>query len=128
MTRFQSPGAAAARRRGTALLEVMVSLVLLGTAGAALVTLMGQSEHSLRHVRQTEVDVRRASDELARFAAYDRTTIVALIGQSMSRGWLVSVAQRAPDLFDVIVADTMTKTPILRTTLYRPDTIDAVAP
>ena len=128
MTRLQSPGVAAAGRRGTALLEVMVSLVLLGGAGAALVTLMGQSAHSLRHVGQTEVEVRRASDELARFEAYDRTTIVSLIGQSMSRGWLLSVAQRSPDLFDVVIADTITRVPILRTTLYRPDTIDAVAP
>jgi prepilin-type N-terminal cleavage/methylation domain-containing protein len=49
----------------------------------------------------------------------------ASIGRSISKGWLVSVIQTGPALFDVVVADTLTKAPVLRTTLYRPDTSDA---
>lgn len=128
MSRLGLRTTVARQRRGTALLEVMVSLVLLGLAGTALVTLMGQSEQTLRQVRQTERAARGASDELARFAVYDRTQVIASIGQQTLRGWLVSVTQSAPDLFDVVIADTLTNAPILRTTLYRPDTTHAVTP
>ncbi len=114
---------ASARCRGSALLEVMVALVLLGVAGDALIMLMGQSAQSLRQVREREIDFRRASDELARISAYDRTQLLASNSRSLSRGWIVSVAQTSPDLFDVIVADTITQLPMLRTTLYRPDTV-----
>lgn len=106
----------------------MISLVLLGTTGTALIALIGQSAHGLRQVHRTELEVQSASDELGRFAAYDRAQMVASVGRSMSRGWIVTVAQRAPDLFDVVIADTTSNAPILRTTLYRPDTIHAGTP
>jgi len=107
------------------LLEVMVSLVLVGTCGTALIALMGQSAQSLRNVRRAELDALAASDELERFVALDRAQLLASIGRSISKGWLVSVIQTGPALFDVVVADTLTKAPVLRTTLYRPDTSDA---
>lgn len=107
-------------RSGSALLEVMLAVVLLATSGTALITLLGQSAHSLRRVRQTELEAQRASDELGRFVTYDRTQILASVGQSVSRGWLVSVAQSAPELFEVVIADTITRVAILRTTVYRP--------
>jgi len=107
-------------RSGSALLEVMLAVVLLATSGTALITLLGQSAHSLRRVRQTELEAQRASDELGRFVTYDRTQILASVGQSVSRGWLVSVAQSAPELFEVVIADTITRAAILRTTVYRP--------
>jgi Tfp pilus assembly protein PilV len=115
-------------RTGTSLLEVMVSLVLLGTSGTGLIVLMGQSVHGLRQVHRAERDVQGASDELGRFVVYDRAQMLASVGRSTSHGWLVTVAQRAADLFDVVIADTITNVPILRTTLYRPDTIDVGPP
>lgn len=111
-------------RRGSALLEVTLSLVLLATTGIGLIALIGQSAHSLDRVRRVELESRSASDELGRFVAYDRARLLASIGESVSRGWLVSIAQPAPDLFDVVVADTLTRVAILSTTLYRPDTND----
>lgn len=119
-----SPVPPVRRRSGSALLEVMVAVMLLATSGTALITLLGQSAHSLRRVRRAELEVQRASDELGRFVTYDRTQMLASIGQSVSRGWLVSVAQTAPELFEVVIADTISRVAILRTTLYRPDTSD----
>lgn len=128
MSRHRLPAGRIGRRAGTALLEVTVALVLLGMSGTALITLMGQSSHSLRRVRRAELQVQAASDELTRFVAYDRAEMIASVGQSLRRGWIVTIAQRAPDLFDVVIADTVTKAAILRTTLYRPDTIDVGTP
>ena len=128
MTRERHPDTRRAPRRGSALLEVAVAIALLGLTGTALVALMGQSGQSLDQVRRREIDVRRASDELARLSAYDRGRLLASAGSWLSRGWIVSVAPSAPDLFDIAVVDTTTKLPILQTTLYRPDTLDAATP
>lgn len=124
MSRHHPRAARVRQRVGTSLLEVMISLVLLGTSGTALIALMGQSAQGLRQVHRAELEVQSASDELGRFVAYDRAQMVASIGRSTSHGWLVTVAQRAPELFDVVIADTIVNAPIVRTTLYRPDTID----
>lgn len=113
------------RRRGSALLEVVVALVVLGLSGIAMITLLGQTAHSVRTVRNTERDVRQASDELGRFVAYDRPQLVAMVGRSASHGWSIEVVQAAPDLFDVTIADNDTSAVLLRTTIYRPDTANA---
>ena len=107
-------------RAGSALLDVVVALVVLGLSGTGLIALVGQSAHSVRHVRDAEREVRRASDQLARLVVADRARLLAMVGQTVSHGWIVTIVQSSPDLFDVVIADTTA--PVLRTTLYRPDT------
>ena len=115
-------------RPGSALLDVMLSLALLATAGVALVTLLGQTAHTLDAVRRTEGELRGASDELGRLATYDRATLLSLLGRTQTRGWTLTVAQRSADLFDVAIAATDSTPPLLTTTVFRPDTADARVP
>jgi Tfp pilus assembly protein PilV len=116
------------RRRGSALLDVVISLVVLGLSGLGLISLLGQGAHSVRSVRNTERDVRRASDELGRFVMYDRARLIAMVGRSWSAGWRIEVVQASRDLFDVSVGQSDASSALLRTTVYRPDTIDAASP
>jgi Tfp pilus assembly protein PilV len=116
------------RRRGSALLDVVIALVVLGLSGIAMITLLGQTAHSVRTVRNTERDVRHASDELGRFVVYDRSQLLAMVGRSWARGWNIEVIETTPDLFDVSIAVTDTSAPLLRTSVYRPDTVHAATP
>ena len=126
MRRSRSGSVRGHARTGSALLDVVVSLVVLGLSGTGLIALLGQTAHSVRHVRDTEREVRRASDQLARLVVADRTQLLAMVGQTVSGGWIVTIVQRSPDLFDVVIADTTA--PVLRTTLYRPDTTHGERP
>ena len=108
------------------LLDVVVSLVVLGLSGTGLIALLGQTAHSVRHVRDTEREVRRASDQLARLVVADRAQLLSMVGQTVSGGWIVTIIHSSPDLFDVVIADTTA--PVLRTTLYRPDTTHGERP
>lgn len=115
-------------RQGSALLDVVVALVVLGLGGVAMITLLGQAAYSVRTVRNTERDVRHASDELGRFVVYDRMQLVALVGRSSSHGWSIEVIQAAPGLFDVSIADSDTSAALLHTSVYRPDTLHGTTP
>lgn len=126
MRRNRSESVRGHARPGSMLLDVAVSLVVLGLSGTGLIALLGQTAHSVRHVRDTEREVRRASDQLARLVVADRAQLLAMVGQTVSRGWIVTIVQRSPDLFDVVIADTTA--PVLRTTLYRPDTTHGERP
>lgn len=106
-------------RRGSALIEVLVALVLLATAGTGLITLLGQTSHSMRVTLESERLVRGASEELDRFALYDRTALLGLAGRSRSHGWTVDVELAAPGLFGVRIAESDTTRVLLATTLYR---------
>jgi hypothetical protein len=110
-------------KRGSALLDVVIALVVLGFSGVAMITLLGQTAHSVRTVRNTERELRRASDELGRFVVYDRAQLTGMVGRSLSHGWSIDVRQATPDLFDVAIAESDTSAALLRTTVYRPDTL-----
>ena len=120
------------RRNGSSLLDVVIALVVLGLSGVALVTLLGQTAHSVRDVRNTERLVRGASDELERFVAYDRAQVIALVGRSSPRGWRLEVVRAGPTLFDVSIGSSDSSTPLLRTSVYRPygrsDSANGIAP
>jgi len=110
---------------GIALLDVVISLAVLGLSGTAFITLLGQTSHSVRNVRNTERQVRRAADALGRFTEYDRSKLVAMVGRSAVREWVVAVSQPASGLFDVSVINTLTGAAVLATTFYRPETTHA---
>jgi type II secretory pathway component PulJ len=115
------------RRAGAALIEVLVALVLLATAGSALVTFLGQTAHTMRQVRDAERETRQAAAELERLVLWDRATLLSRVGRSTRGHWSIVVVPISADLFDVFVAAD-TGAPLLQTTLYRPETNDAPPP
>ena len=115
-------------RIGSALLDVVVALTLLGSSGVALIALVGQTARTMRAVAFTERETRLAARELDRFVLYDRAQLLAMAGRHELRDWSLDVEQVDPDLFDVTIARSDTGPPLLRSTVYRPDSIDAPAP
>lgn len=115
-------------RGGSALLDVVVALTLLGLSGVALIAVVDQTVRTMRGVAFVERETRLAARELDRFVLYDRSQLVSLTGRRELRGWSVHVDQIDSDLFDVAIARSDTSPPLLRTTLYRPDTVDVPAP
>jgi len=115
-------------RRGAAMIEVLVALVLLATAGTGFVTLLGQTAHSMRSTLLSEREARRASEQLDRLALLDRASLRALAGRTRQRGWTLDVTIADSGLFDVSIAASDTTITLLRTTLYRPppDSADAL--
>ena len=107
------------RRIGSALLDVVVALTLLGLSGVGLIALAGQTARTMRSIAFTERD---------RFVLYDRAQLIAMTGRRELRDWSVDVEQVDAYLFDVALARNDTSPPLLRTTFYRPDTVDAPTP
>jgi Tfp pilus assembly protein PilV len=111
-------------RRGAALIEALIAVVVLATAGIGLITLLGQTAHSMRGTLETERLTRAASEQLDWVAALSRTELVERIGRTQQSGWTLEVIRAAPDLFDVHIARTTASSALLHTTLYRPDSTD----
>jgi len=112
-------------RYGAALIEALVSLVLLGTVGTSLLMLLGQTRQTLRTVRATELATDSADLELQRMVVHDRNALMARIGWTVEHGLAVHVEQTARSVFAVEVSREAGLPPLLGTTLYRPDSIDA---
>jgi Tfp pilus assembly protein PilV len=107
-------------RNGGALIEVCVALVLLATAGTGLVTLLGQTAHTMRSVYASERATRLASKELDRIALLDRAGMLARAGKRTARGFTVELIPVPTDLFDARVFSDSSAAVLLATTFYRP--------
>jgi Tfp pilus assembly protein PilV len=111
-------------RRGAALIEALLSLVLLGTAGASLLMLLGQTRETMHSARATELLIDSASAELERMVSFRRDALIEQVGWTISHHVAVHVEQPSPALFDVTVARAPGRAPLVETTLYRPDSSD----
>jgi Tfp pilus assembly protein PilV len=112
-------------RRGTAMIEAVIAIVMLAVAGTGLITLLGQTRHSMRTLRESERAIRAASAQLDRLVLLDRGDLVAREGRSSNDGWSIRIAQIDVALFDVSVAPSDTSAALLSTTVYRPDSSNA---
>jgi Tfp pilus assembly protein PilV len=115
-------------RRGSSFIEVVLALVLLAIAGTALITLMGQTAHTIESLRATERQTEAASAELSALAVLSAPQLVQRTGRTRIHGWSMSIDRTSADLFDVAIAASDTGMVLLRTTLYRPDTTAHAAP
>jgi Tfp pilus assembly protein PilV len=115
-------------RAGTSIIDVILALVLLAIAGTALVTLLGQTAHSIESLRATEHQTQSAGLELGALAVLSKSDFSAHIGTTRRHGWVLSIGRLTPDLFDVSIAASDTGLTLLRTTLYRPDSTTNAIP
>ena len=113
------------RRRGSAFIDVLLSLVLLAIGGTALITLLGQTSHTIESLHQSELQTRAASRQLNALAVMSRTELLTRVGRQTVRGLSLSITREGAELFDVSIATSDAGKVLLRTTLYRPDTTDA---
>lgn len=113
-------------RNGAALIETLIALVILATAGVGLVTLLGQTVHTVRQFRGREREFAAAGQALDATVAWSRTELDARIGNGRLRTWQLGVSDIGSGLYELSLSDTLTGAELLRTTLYRPITDTAV--
>jgi type II secretory pathway pseudopilin PulG len=113
------------RRRGIALLEVLVALALLGTSAAALVALGVEAGRSVERARTADAEMRRASAFMDVVALWPRADLDRRLGEHRQGAWLLRIG-REQDLFAVSLRDSAGGRELLRTRLFRPDSTEAL--
>lgn len=110
------PGA----RHGAALLEAIVALTILATAGAAVVAIAAQSAHAVERAQIADADNRQASAFLDAVALWPREDLDRHLGVREQGPWLMAVDHPSPAVYAVTLADSAGGRVLLRTALYRP--------
>jgi type II secretory pathway pseudopilin PulG len=106
-------------RHGVILLETLVALAILGTAGAALAALAVASTDAVRRAQRRDDDVRRASAFLDVVALWPREDLDRHLGAHPQGEWTLEVQQVSPALYSIAIADSGDVRTLLRTALYR---------
>jgi type II secretory pathway pseudopilin PulG len=108
-------------RGGVVLLEALVALVILATAGAAAVTMAAECARDIQRIAEAERNLRAASAFLDVVSLWSRDDLNRHLGSRMQGVWMMRVDRPAPTLYVTSLTDTATKVELLRTSLYRPE-------
>lgn len=103
------------------LLEALVALVILATAGATIVTMVAESAHAVHQVRAAEEEMRAANAFLSAVSLWSREDLDRHLGDRVQGVWVMRVDRPTPTLYVATLTDTATHRELLRTSLYRPE-------
>jgi hypothetical protein len=115
-------GRARRPRAGAVLLEAMIAITLIAIAGVGMVTHLGQTIETIRHVHERDRAARSASRELDRLSLLRNGQLAARIGRSRIACCDLVVEPITPVLYRVALADTTTGAFLLETAVYAADT------
>lgn len=103
------------------LLEALVALAILTTAGVAAVAMAAQAAHDVQRIRAAEGNLRAASAFLDVVSLWSRDDLDRHLGSRMQRTWMMRVDRPTPTLYVTSLTDTTTQQELLHTSLYRPE-------
>ena len=108
-------------RSGAALLEVIVALTILTTAAASVVAFANNAARTVRHARETEAELRRASALLDAVALWPREDLDRHLGERAEGPWRLHIMRTTTTLYLVVITDSASAHELLRTAVYKPE-------
>lgn len=118
---IEVPRSPRGRRVGAALLEVLVALTILGTAGVAAVGATAESARAAARLRETERDLRAASAFLEAVALWTREDLDRRLGEREQGAWRLRISRTSLTVYDIVLLDSTGRRVLLGTALYRPE-------
>lgn len=108
-------------RAGVALLEALVALTVLGTAGLATVAVLGAGLQDARRAQRTEAELATAARVLSALTLLTRAELAQRVGRYPLGEFLVDIQQPAPALYRIALRrDEAPALEVLVTVVYRP--------
>jgi type II secretory pathway pseudopilin PulG len=110
-------------RRGAVLLEAIVAMAILAVAGTAAVTAVAQAADAVRRAEQADTEARRASAFFHAAALWTRADLDRRLGDRPQGPWRLEVQRPAQEVYDLTLRDSTGARVLLRTSLFRPDSV-----
>lgn len=110
-------------RAGVVLLEVLLATTILALGAVGFSTLIAQSVHAVTLARARGEEIRRASAFLAAVALWPRDDLDRRLGSRPQGEWRLEITRTLPLLYSVTLTDSSRGRAVLRTALFRPDSV-----
>lgn len=110
---------------GAALLEVIVAVTILATAGVAAVVLGADAVRATERARRTDEQVRAASAFMDAAILWPREDLARRLGDRTQGPWHMRIDRPWPTLYTISLADTTNGQELIRTAVFRPEAPNA---
>jgi type II secretory pathway pseudopilin PulG len=115
--------AEAGARRGVALLEALVALVIIAITGAVISALVIESATATERSRVAEVDLRRARAFFEAVTLWPREDLDRHLGDHQQGSWRLRVDRVTPLVYSLALTDSSRTRVLLSTAVYRPEAL-----
>lgn len=105
---------------GAALLEVIVAVAILATAGIAAVGMASESARAVERARDADRRVREASAFLDAASLWTRADLDRRLGERPQGPWRLRIDRPDAELYTLTLVDSA-GAELLRTAVFRPD-------
>lgn len=109
-------------RTGAVLLEVMVALAVFAMLGGTAAWMGSEAIRDVGRAHAAEVEIRRAHRLLVAVSLWPREDLDRHLGDTPQGPWRLRVDRVQPDLYEVMLTDTVTGRVLLGTALFREET------
>lgn len=111
-------------RRGTALLEALVALVIVGTAGISLIEAVGGALRLTQLASDREREFMAASQFMESAVLWSRVEIDQRLGERRQGAMQMTIERLSRGTYLLTLRDS-TEALLVRTAVYRPEAVDA---
>jgi hypothetical protein len=112
-------------RAAHTLLEVLIALAILGTAGLASLRLASDVAASARGVQRSEAEVIRASRFLDIVALWSSLDLDRHLGWRAEGDWRMHISREPGNIYLVAITDSTKRRTLVETSFYRPSRQEA---
>ena len=113
------------QRRGATLLEAIVALTLLAMTGLSGLALVRSAANLTVEAERSESVVADASNFLNSVSLWTREELDQRLGEREQGIWRLEIDRTTPELYIVILRDSLGARTVLRTALFRAAPVDA---
>lgn len=106
-------------RSGAVLLEVIIALTILATAGLGAVIMVAETGRVVERARAIEREVEAASALMDAVSLWPREDLDRHLGDHPQGAWRMSVDRESGSLYVVTISDTAKGAALISTVLYR---------
>lgn len=107
-----------AAKPGAALLEVLIALAILASAGGSAMMMASQAARAVEHARAAEAEVRVADAFLTAVSLWTSEDLELRLGDRVQGSWRLRIDRPVPPLYVVVLRDSLDRV-LLRTSLHR---------
>jgi type II secretory pathway pseudopilin PulG len=106
-------------RQGIGLLEIIAALTILSVAGVTLLVMQAESTRAVQRAHAAEQEVVTASAFLHAVALWTREDLDRHLGDRPQDPWRMYTERVQPELYRVVLSDTVRGSIVLQTELFR---------
>ena len=108
-------------RRGAVLLEAMVALLIMSTAGLAASAIVSSAAVAVRRAHTAGVEAAQASAFFEAVTLWTREDFDRRLGARPQGPWVLHIERPVPTLYVLRLTNVQTGVELLRTAAYRPE-------